>query len=136
MHSNHPVILIVDKDVVLCSLLSSMLATKNAEIVCIHSIAGADNYMKRNFPPAVLFVDDILPDGLGLDYLNQIKAAIKKTKVILMSGNEENSMRDAAMASGCFAFLEKPFSYRDVSQLTDKALRKRKLFGFAINSLR
>ena len=122
-----PLILIVDDEETLCSLLSTMLAIKNVRVQCVHSIADADTYIKEGLFPAVIFLDHFLPDGLGLDYLNRIKAIDRKIKVIMISGSDDKTLRNEAISNGCFAFLEKPFSYRSVSELLDKALLTRKI---------
>lgn len=111
----------------LCSLLSTMLYTKNVQVVCAHSIAEADNYMNAGTLPSVIFLDQLLPDGNGIDFLTRIKTHYAKIKVIMMSGQDDETMVNRAVSNGCFAFLEKPFSYRNVAELLDKALRKKKL---------
>ena len=104
-----------------------MLTIKNVRVQCVHSIAGANACFKEGLFPAVVFLDHLLPDGLGLDYLNRIKAIDSKIKVIIMSGSDDKTLRNDAISNGCFAFLEKPFSYRSVSELLDKALLTRKI---------
>ena len=119
--------MIVDDDDVMCNLLSTMLITKNVHVICTHSIADAKNYIHAGIAPSVVFLDQLLPDGQGLDFLTDIKAFNKKIKVIMITGCDEKYVRDEAMRQGCFAYLEKPFSYLKISELLDKALRKRKL---------
>jgi len=131
MGSTHPVVMIVDDDEVMCNLLSTMLTTKNVHVICAHSIAEAKNYIHAGTGPSVVFLDHLLPDGLGLDFLTEIRAFNKKIKVIMITGCDEKDVGEEAMRHGCFAFLEKPFSYLKISALLEKALRKRKsLFRF------
>ena len=116
----------------MCTLLSTMLATKNVQPVCVHSLAEATAYLKTGPLPAVVFLDYRLPDGNGLDYLSFIKATDKKIKVIMITGSDEDELSKEATRLGCFAFLEKPFSYLKVAELLEKALKKRKLpFGLS-----
>ena len=44
----------------------------------------------------------------------------------MISGFDDEALKKKATSQGCFAFLEKPFSYRKVSELLDKALRKKR----------
>ena len=41
--------------------------------------------------------------------------------VIYMTGNEDPSIREAALASGCIAFLTKPFSAQSLIEPLKKA---------------
>jgi len=125
-----PLILIIDDEEALCALLSTMLTTKNVRVQSVHSIADADSYFKEGLSPAVVFLDHLLPDGLGLEYLKRIKTIDRKIKVIIISGSDDEKLMNEAIAHGCFAFLEKPFSYLRVSELVDKALDKKVTFWF------
>lgn len=127
-----PVILIIDDDVVLCSLLSTMLYTRNAEVLCAHSINEADKILHSGIAPSIIFLDNTLPDGLGIHYLSRLKVEHYKTQVIMMSDNDEDSVKQYAMSQGCLGFLEKPFSYLNVSELVKKGLKKSKKNRFRL----
>jgi DNA-binding NtrC family response regulator len=122
--SREPFVLIVDDDEALCSLLSTMVHTKAAKVECAHSIAESESIIKPDHIPEVVFLDQWLPDGSGIDYAGQLKALDKKIKIIMVTGDDDPSLRSRALAEELFGFLEKPFSFLKISELLDKALRK------------
>ena len=61
---------------------------------------------------ACVILDIDLSDGSGIDLRYRLKAAGISTPVIYMTGNEDPAVRQAALASGCIAFLTKPFPVR------------------------
>ncbi|MET4121575.1 FixJ family two-component response regulator [Bradyrhizobium sp. JR4.1] len=50
----------------------------------------------------------------GIDLRHQLKARGVLVPVIFITGNETHSVRDAALLSGCVAFLTKPFSAHEL----------------------
>ena len=72
-----------------------------------------DAYFKSHtdFDRAACIILDInLPDGSGIELRHGLKEDGISVPVIYMTGNEDPSIREAALASGCIAFLTKPFS--------------------------
>ena len=118
---NKPVLLIIDDDELLCCLLSTMLYTKNVTVAQAESITSAHKIL-RDSKPALVFLDNSLPDGNGIDYISRLKT-VSNTEVVLMTGYDDEDLEALAMSKGCLGFLQKPFSYRSVSDLVDKALK-------------
>jgi FixJ family two-component response regulator len=68
-----------------------------------------------DFENALCVILDInLPDGSGIELRDDLKAAGVTVPVIYMTGNQSPKIREAAVASGCVAFLTKPFSSREL----------------------
>jgi FixJ family two-component response regulator len=63
---------------------------------------------------ACVILDINLPDGSGIDLRQDLKAASVSVPVIFITGNAILKAREAAVASGCVAFLTKPFSSREL----------------------
>ena len=59
---------------------------------------------------ACVILDINLNDGSGIELRHGLKAAGVSVPVIYITGNEDPAVRKAALASGCIAFLTKPFS--------------------------
>src|SRR5688572_12641147 len=116
-----PVILIIDADLLQCSLMSTMLYTLNVKVACAHSIAEADKLL-QDTSPSLVFVDNLLPDGKGIDYISRLKKD-SKTEVVVISDSDDELLEQLALSKGCLGFLQTPFSYRRVSDLLDKALK-------------
>jgi FixJ family two-component response regulator len=59
---------------------------------------------------ACVILDINLNDGSGIELRHGLKAAGVCVPVIYITGNEDPAVRKAALASGCIAFLIKPFA--------------------------
>jgi two-component system, OmpR family, response regulator len=110
-------VLIVEDEGDMCLLLNIMLNGK-VDLDHVKNLALADAYLKKE-NPAVVILDNKLPDGFGIDYITQIKNAYPEIKIIMISGYD-GSAKDVAMENGADIFLEKPFTK---SQLFDAITR-------------
>ena len=71
---------------------------------------------------AVCCILDInLPDGSGIELREDLKAAGVSVPVIYITGNANPKVREAAVASGCVAFLTTPFSSRELIEPLKRA---------------
>ena len=84
-------------------------------------------YASLLFPSAATFANQIdfdaalcivfdsnLGDGSGIELRHRLKAAGNSVPVIYMTGNDTPANREAALQSGCLAYLTKPFSARSL----------------------
>ena len=62
----------------------------------------------------VVVLDIDLGDGSGIDLRHRLTATGNTVPVIYMTGNDSPSVREAALRSGCLAYLTKPFSSREL----------------------
>jgi FixJ family two-component response regulator len=75
-----------------------------------------------DFDRAVCIILDInLNDGSGIELRHRLKADRISVPVIYMTGNEDPVVREAALSSGCIAFLTKPFSTRELIEPLHRA---------------
>jgi FixJ family two-component response regulator len=64
----------------------------------------------EDFTQAICLVLDInLGDGSGIELRHRLSEAGVSVPVIYITGNDSDATRMAAMASGCVAYLTKPF---------------------------
>jgi DNA-binding NtrC family response regulator len=101
-------VLIVEDEGDMCLLLNIMLTGKEMELDHVKSLASAEEYLQKEQPPVVI-LDNKLPDGFGIDFINHIKANYPATKIIMISGYD-GSAKDVALFNGADIFLEKPFT--------------------------
>ena len=114
-------VMIIDDDIQLCHLLSTMLYTKNVNVVCAYTISEAEKIMQQR-PPFLVFLDNSLPDGNGIEFLDKLRTEYPEIKEVMITGDASEELKQRALEHGCLAFLEKPFSYRVVSELIEKTM--------------
>lgn len=106
-------VLIVEDEGDMCLLLNIMLNGK-VDLDHVKSILSAEEYLQKE-KPALVILDNKLPDGFGIDYISYIKKNYPEIRIIMISGYD-GSAKDVAMENGADIFLEKPFTR---SQLFD-----------------
>src|SRR6476469_859068 len=75
-----------------------------------------------DFGNALCVVLDInLGDGSGIELRHRLKAAGNSVPVIYMTGNDTPAVREAALQSGCLAYLTKPFSAKSLIEPLERA---------------
>lgn len=101
-------VLIIEDEGDMCLLLNIMLNGKEMELDHVKSLASAEEYLQKQQPPVVI-LDNKLPDGFGIDFINFIKTNNPSTRIIMISGYD-GSAKDVALFNGADIFLEKPFT--------------------------
>jgi FixJ family two-component response regulator len=101
--------LVVDDALGMLEGLARLLRLHGYETMLFPSAAAFENH--ADFERAACVILDInLDDGSGIELRRRLAAAGVAVPVIYMTGNTDAAVRAAALASGCSAFLIKPFS--------------------------
>ena len=75
-----------------------------------------------DFDQAFCMVLDVnLSDGSGIDLRHQLAELGVVLPVIYITGNDSPATRMAAMASGCLAYLTKPFTAQSLIEPIERA---------------
>jgi two-component system, OmpR family, response regulator len=111
--------LVVEDQGETCLLLDLILSDRKFEMDYVNNLLDADEYLQKN-KPSVIILDNKLPDGFGVDFISYVKQKYPKIKIIMISGF--STARDVAMENGADAFLEKPFSKKNVNDAIDRVL--------------
>ncbi|HEX2193354.1 MAG TPA: response regulator [Candidatus Limnocylindria bacterium] len=109
---------VVDDDVQMRNLLSEVAASVGLAPLAFTSLTSARDALHDQVP-AVLVLDDDLPDGSGADFVRELRAdpRTRDAKVIVCTSAEEARRREIAAVAPVIA---KPFSVEDV----ERALRE------------
>ena len=116
--TNH--ILIIEDEPDICLLLNIMLSDEGTEMNHVKNISNAKTFLDASTPDLVV-LDNRLPDGLGVDFIKELKYHAPKTKILMISGAGEE-VRELAMENGADAFLPKPFNKKEVYEIVSKLL--------------
>ena len=114
-------VLIVEDEGDMCLLLNIMLNGKEMDLDHVKSILTAEEYLQKE-QPAVVILDNKLPDGFGVDFITYIKSKYPSIKIIMISGFD-GSAKDVALENGADIFLEKPFTRDQLYQSITKMLQ-------------
>jgi DNA-binding NtrC family response regulator len=101
-------VLIIEDEGDMCLLLNILLNGKEMELEHVKNLAAAQEYLAQE-QPAVVILDNKLPDGFGIDFISHIKTNYPAIKIIMISGYD-SSAEDVALENGADIFLEKPFT--------------------------
>jgi DNA-binding NtrC family response regulator len=101
-------VLIIEDEGDMCLLLNIMLTGKNMELDHVKKLSSAEEYLQKE-QPAVVILDNKLPDGFGIDFISHIKQNYPDIRIIMISGYD-GSAKDVALENGADLFLEKPFT--------------------------
>ena len=114
-----PRALIIDDEVDICYLLKGILRHKNIQAAHVTSLADARDFLKESAPP-VIFLDNHLSDGMGIDYIKQLKSTHPESKVIMITAHDTASDREKAYAEGVDYFISKPFNREIILKTIEK----------------
>ena len=101
--------LIIDDEIDICYLLSGILKQKGCLTTYVNNLSDAVVALK-NTTPAIVFLDNHLPDGRGADFAADIKRNYPSTKIVMITAYDTIEDRQHAINKGVDLFIPKPFS--------------------------
>ena len=123
-----PSILIVDDDEVIQETLLDVLKKRGYDIFLAGSGKVALETIKKNIIDLVL-LDMRLPDVDGLDVLKRVKELDSEILVIMMTAYSDIQTAVAAMKSGAYHYINKPFELDELKLLIEKGLETKRLIN-------
>ena len=106
--------LIIDDEIDICYLLSGILKQKNCLTNYVNNLADATIELKNNCPK-IVFLDNHLPDGLGINFVEHIKNNYPAIKVVMITAYDTTSDRQEALKKGVDIFIGKPFTKEEIA---------------------
>ena len=107
-------VMLVDDEHEFVNTLSERLRERNVDAAV--AIDGESAlHMIQEHEPEVMILDLNMPGITGLDVLQRIRTSNPNIKVIILTGHGEEKTREACLAMGAVAYLQKPI---DIDQLT------------------
>jgi FixJ family two-component response regulator len=107
------VVFVVDDDPAMLRSLARLLRQFGYDSLLFPSAEAFTNH--NDFGNAACVVLDInLGDVSGIDLRHRLKVANASVPVIFITGNDKPAVREAALQSGCLAYLTKPFSAKSL----------------------
>lgn len=115
LNSKNMHILIVEDEGDISLILNLMLKKEDIEIDHVTTIAKAAAFLQQQSPDIVI-MDNQLPDGLGIDYIKEIKSTYPLIKIIMITGNADTTDKETALKNGAAVFLAKPFTKEQIKK--------------------
>jgi two-component system OmpR family response regulator len=113
---NYKIALIIDDDFDLCIVLKSILSDAFDNIQYTHTLQSGKELLTR-LKPDIIFLDNNLPDGQGVNLIREIKESLPDSSVILITAMENS--KEIAMKYGVDVFLEKPLTHAAIYHALD-----------------
>jgi len=118
-----PTVYVVDDDEAIRTLWRWLMESNG---IAVQTFAGAREFIQgyRARGPACLVLDLRLPGMSGLELQEYLKRRDIEIPVVFVTGHGDVPTAVNAIKGGAVDFIQKPFSYRDVLAIIDKALRR------------
>ncbi len=111
-------VLIVDDEPDICYLFDRILHKRNLKTGYACNLADAARAMYSN-RPSLVFLDNNLPDGQGIDFIPYLKRHYPDTRVIMVTANDSVFDKKRAFQQGADGFLSKPLSLDLINRALD-----------------
>jgi len=115
-------VLIIEDEGDMCLLLNLILDGEDFELDHVPTLLDADEYLQKK-SPAIIILDNKLPDGFGIDFITYIKQKYPAIKIIMISGFDA-AAKDVALENGADVYLEKPFTRDQIFQAIETLLNQ------------
>lgn len=126
MNTTRDKILIVDDDSAIRWTLGEALRSWNYQSIQAANLSEARKLFAEE-EPGIALLDIDLPDGSGLDFLNEIKAHNSEAIVIMITGNVQVSNTIAALRGGAHDFIGKPLRLEELRVTLRNAIETKNL---------
>jgi DNA-binding NtrC family response regulator len=113
--------LIVEDEIDICFLLTGILRKKHLQSSFVNNIHDARDVLDSNVP-SILFLDNNLPDGQGIDLIPGIKSSHPLTRIVMITADDTPANKNKAMCAGADFFLGKPFTVETINRTIDKVM--------------
>jgi DNA-binding NtrC family response regulator len=98
-------VLVIDDDNDLCRIITAIL---RCPVHVEHTLTKAEVYLV-GFKPLVILLDNNLPDGKGIEFIKEILKVYPDIKIILMTSDSSEGLKEKAYDEGAVSFIAKPF---------------------------
>jgi len=109
-------VLIVEDNLILAKSIQRHLEREGVEVTAVGSCEEARRaFDTRRYD--LILTDVRLPDGVGLDLIEEIGRAPQRPPVLIITGEERLAWEQRARELGIEAFLVKPFAMATLGQI-------------------
>jgi DNA-binding response OmpR family regulator len=115
--------LIVDDEPDVVDSVSELFTLRNYNVITATSGTQALEMVKKE-NPNIIILDIRMPDISGMEVLKEVKKSHPKTRVIMLTGVEDDATKNMAIGLGASGYLTKPYSYSDLLEMSRKLIQE------------
>jgi two-component system NtrC family response regulator len=119
-----PSVLIIDDDPLICDMLSDVIRDKGYRVTSSHTLKQGLREVSTGRHDLVL-LDVGLPDGNGLDAIEQLRNVEPAPQIIIITGAGDQNGAELAIRSGVWDYIQKPGSIHDITLPIIRAIEYR-----------
>jgi len=119
-------IAVVDDEELLQTWLGERLRSAGYRVETA-STGGEARNLVLNASPSLMLLDLRLPDGDGIQFLEEFRELDKELIVVIVTAYGEIQTAVEAVKAGAYGFIEKPIDFDNLLLTIDKGLEKRRL---------
>jgi CheY-like chemotaxis protein len=112
-------VLIIEDEKDICYLLNGILRQKEIPTSLAGSLAEAEKLLHME-NPEVIFLDNHLPDGFGIENIRKFKTTLPNSKIVMITAHDNPSDRQKAFKEGADYFISKPFTKDTIFQAIEQ----------------
>lgn len=108
-------VLIIDDDPDICSLFESFFKSLHLSTISANTLREAVIKLDQ-FVPAFIILDNSLPDGKGIDFINYVVTNCPSVKIIVCSADDLKEELEKRAAK-VHLILKKPFMFKELHSI-------------------
>jgi DNA-binding response OmpR family regulator len=116
-------VLVVDDEPDICFLFEKILRKRNLRPGFAKSLAEA-SILVENKKPYLIFLDNSLPDGKGVDFIPYLKSRFPAARIVMVTANDSPDDRRVAYLMGADDFLGKPLNLKQINITLDNNISR------------
>lgn len=129
-------VMIIEDDLAIAQLHHNYLQQLNGfEVIAIATTSAEAQLQLTLLEPDLVLLDVYLPDGSGLDILNQIRGSNRHCDVILITAARDVETLQTAMRGGVVDYLLKPVMFVRLEAALNKYRAQREQLGHVSSDL-
>jgi CheY-like chemotaxis protein len=122
MQSNKRRILCVDDNEDTCEILTLYLGMSGYEVTTAHTLVeGLEKAVSGGFD--LLLLDNLLPDGSGVELCQQIRGLNRKTPIVFCTADAYPKQIEKALSAGAQAYVVKPIYPEQLEHTIEQLLQ-------------
>lgn len=112
-------VLVIEDDLVGNLLLSALIRNHGFVTISAYSLDEARKHIEANVF-SIIFLDNKLPDGLGIDFIPSIRSVHANVVLVIMSAEDFEDNVKKAYDLGADVFLPKPLSHTEIKKVLER----------------